>query len=106
MIIVTARFRVRPEDADRWPEIIREYTLDTRKEPGCVSFDWSRGLDDPTEYILVEFWKDEAANAAHLGTEQFQQAQRDLPPRLTETVQIVKTNASGWSPFTALTVSH
>ena len=42
MIFIAAKFRVRPEDADNWPEIAREFTQATRSEPGCLWFDWSR----------------------------------------------------------------
>ena len=51
MIFITAKFRVRPEDADDWPSISKAFTEATRGEPGCLWFDWSRSLDDPTEYL-------------------------------------------------------
>ena len=34
MIFITAKFRILPEDADRWPEIAGEFTRATRAEPG------------------------------------------------------------------------
>jgi hypothetical protein len=30
MIFITAKFRVRPEDADRWPELAGAFTRATR----------------------------------------------------------------------------
>ena len=54
MIFITAKFQVRPEHADAWPEISAEFTEATRAEPGCLWFDWSRSLADPAEYVLVE----------------------------------------------------
>ena len=66
MIFITAKFRILPEDADRWPEIAGEFTRATRAEPGCLWFDWSRSLDDPTEYVLVEAFRDGDAGAAHV----------------------------------------
>lgn len=42
MIFITAKFRVRPEDADRWPEIAHDFTEATRAEAGCLWFDGSR----------------------------------------------------------------
>ena len=89
MIFITAKFKIRPEDADRWPQIAAEFTEATRNEPGCLWFDWSRSLDDPTEYVLVEAFRDGDAGAAHVGSEHFKQAQRDLPPYLAETPQII-----------------
>ena len=51
MIFITAKFKVKPEDADRWPQITAEFTRAVRAEPGCLWFDWSRSLDDPNEYV-------------------------------------------------------
>ena len=105
MIAITARFRVRPEDADRWPEIVRDFTEATRAEPGNLWFDWSRSLDDPNEYVLLEAFKDDAAEA-HVGSEHFKQAQRDLPPHLVETPRIINTTVPGerWSELGELAV--
>jgi quinol monooxygenase YgiN len=58
MIFVTAKFEVRPEDAERWPEITRAFTTATRAEPGCLWFAWSRSLDNPNRYVLVEAFRD------------------------------------------------
>ena len=89
MIFITAKFRVKPEDADRWSEIAREFTEATRAEAGCLWFDWSRSLDDPSEYVLVEAFRDDAARAAHVQSDHFRAAQRSLPPHLAETPRIV-----------------
>ncbi|MGW5669923.1 putative quinol monooxygenase [Micromonospora sp. NPDC003776] len=89
MIFITAKFRVRPEDADRWPQIAAAFTEATRAEPGCLWFDWSRSLDDPTEYVLVEAFRDDEAGAAHVQSAHFREAQRALPPHLAETPRIV-----------------
>ena len=89
VIFITAKFRVRPEHADRWPEITREFTQATRDEPGCLWFDWSRSLDDPTEYVLVEAFADDEAGAAHVQSDHFATAPKTLPPHLAQTPQIV-----------------
>ena len=89
MIFITAKFRIRPEDADRWPEISAEFTAATRAEPGCVFFDWSRSLDDPTEYVLVEAFVDGDAGGAHVRSEHFKAAQAALPPHLSATPQVI-----------------
>jgi quinol monooxygenase YgiN len=89
MIFITAKFRVLPDDADRWPEISREFTEACRDEPGCMWFDWFRSVDDPTEYALVEAFRDDQAGAAHVQSEHFKIAQKTLPPHLAETPKIV-----------------
>ena len=99
MIFITAKFRVRPQDADRWPQIAADFTAATRAEPGCLWFDWSRSLDDPTEYVLVEAFRDDEAGAAHVQSEHFRAAQRMLPPHLAETPRIVNVTVpqQDWS---------
>jgi quinol monooxygenase YgiN len=99
MIFITAKFRVKPQDADRWPEISREFTEATRAEPGCMWFDWSRSLDDPAEYVLVEAFRDDDAGAAHVQSDHFKAARKTLPPHLVETPRIVnfKVPQDDWS---------
>ena len=89
MIFITAKFRVRPEDADDWPAIAGPFTLATRSEPGCLWFDWSRSLDDPTEYVLVEAFRDGEAGGAHVQSAHFKEARQTLPPHLAQTPKIV-----------------
>ncbi|GGP09898.1 antibiotic biosynthesis monooxygenase [Nonomuraea glycinis] len=89
MIFITAKFRVLPESADRFGEITAEFTRATRAEPGCLWFDWSRSLDDPAEYVLVEAFRDGDAGAAHVQSEHFRTAQRTLPRHLAETPRII-----------------
>ncbi len=89
MIFITAKFDVRPDDADRWPEITRAFTEATRAEPGCLWFDWSRSVDNPREYVLVEAFRDGDAGAAHVQSDHFKAAQRELPPHLAATPRIV-----------------
>ena len=106
MIFITAKFRVKPEDADRWPAITRSFTEATRAEAGCLWFDWSRSLEDPHEYVLVEAFADDDAAGAHVQSDHFKAAQRQLPPHLAETPRIVNFTVpgTGWSPLGELAV--
>ncbi|WP_448223005.1 putative quinol monooxygenase [Gordonia iterans] len=87
MILIVAKFKVKPEHADDWPELSREFTEATRAEPGNLWFDWSRSVDDPHEYVLVEAFQDDAAEA-HVTSDHFRKAQRELPPLLQETPRV------------------
>jgi quinol monooxygenase YgiN len=107
MIFITAKFRVRPEHADSWPAVTAAFTAATRAEPGCLWFDWSRSLDDPTEYVLVEAFQDDAAGAAHVQSQHFRDAQASLPAHLAETPRIVNATVPGedWSELGEMAVS-
>jgi quinol monooxygenase YgiN len=99
MIFITAKFKVRPEYADRWPQIAAEFTAATRSEPGCMWFEWSRSLADPEEYVLVEAFRDDAAGTAHVQSGHFRKAQQTLPPHLAHTPRIVSVTVpqDDWS---------
>jgi quinol monooxygenase YgiN len=106
MIFITAKFRVLPEHADRWPEIAGAFTRATRSEPGCLWFDWSRSVADSNEYVLVEAFRDDAAGAAHVQSAHFKQAQETLPQYLAETPRIVNfaVPQDDWSELGELAV--
>jgi len=90
MIIITVRFPVLPEHAEQWPELTREFTEATRAEPGNRWFRWSRSLDDPHEYVLLEAFDDDAAGA-HVQSDHFQTAMREMPQWLASTPLIINT---------------
>ena len=99
MIFITAKFRVKPEHVDLWPQVSQAFTEATRREPGCLWFDWSRSLDDRAEYVLVEAFRDGEAGGAHVRSPHFRQAQEDLPQYLAETPRIVSVEVpqDDWS---------
>ena len=99
MIVITAKFAVRPEHAEAWPEISRPFTEATRAEEGCLWFEWSRSLADPNEYVLVEAFRDGEAGGAHVGSAHFKAAQAELPPYLASTPRIVSQSVDqdDWS---------
>lgn len=106
MIFITAKFPVKPEHADDWPEISRRFTEATRAEEGCLWFDWSRSLDDPDEYVLVEAFRDDAAGGAHVQSDHFKEATAELPAYLTATPRIVNATIEGtqWSELGEMAV--
>ena len=108
MIFITAKFRVLPEHAEQWADITSEFTEATRAEPGNLWFEWSRSLDDPTEYVLVEAFRDGDAGAAHVQSDHFKAATATLPAYLAETPSIVSqmVDQDGWSELGELRVAR
>ena len=105
MILIVVKFKVKPEWTERWPELTADFTAATRSEPGNLWFDWSRSLEDPNEYVLVEAFKDDAAGA-HVNSDHFKQAMKDMVQALVETPRIINTVIDGedWSRMGELTV--
>ena len=108
MIFIVVKFPVKPELADQWPELTREFTEATRAEPGNKWFDWSRSLDDPNEYVLVEAFDDDAAEA-HVKSDHFQAATATGGPMhsaLAATPKIIsrQIDGDGWDAMGELQI--
>ena len=106
MIFIVAKFPVKPEHADRWPEIVADFTRGTRSEPGNLWFDWSRSVDDPYEFVLVEAFRDGQAGERHVKSDHFQRAMNAMPVALVETPKIINFEVEGddWSRMGELEV--
>lgn len=94
MIFIAARFKIKPEYADEWPQLSRSFTEATRAEPGNLWFDWSRSLDDPNEYVLLEAFTDDGGEA-HVTSDHFAKATSQLPSYLQETPRIRNMQLEG-----------
>ena len=105
MIFIVVKFKTKPEWSERWLELTRPFTEATRAEPGNLWFDWSRSADDPSEFVLVEAFQDDAAGA-HVSSEHFAEAMRTMPEALVETPKIISQSVDqdGWSQMGELTI--
>ena len=106
MIFIVAKFTVRPEYSDAWLERVRDFTESTRREPGNLWFEWSRSVDDPHQFVLIEAFRDAQAGVEHVQSDHFKQAVRDTPPLLVRTPDIVNVEVPGtdWSKLTEMSV--
>ena len=98
MIFIVVKFHVKPDWVDRWLELTTPFTEATRAEAGNLWFDWSRSIDNPDEFVLVEAFRDGDAGTAHVTSEHFRTAMATLPQALVATPQIVSQNVAqnGW----------
>ena len=94
VIFIVVKFKTKPEWSERWLDLTRSFTEDTRREPGNLWFDWSRSVEDPNEFTLVEAFEDDAAEA-HVNSEHFQRAMQEMRQALAETPRIVSRQVEG-----------
>ena len=109
MIFIVVKFTVKPELADQWPEITREFTEATRAEPKNKWFEWSRSVESPNEYVLLEAFDDDGAEA-HVNSEHFKKATAGDGPMagaLVSTPKIISRQIEGedWDEMGELTIS-
>lgn len=106
MIFICVKFAVKPEYAEEWPQHVADFTRATRAEPGNLWYEWSRSLEDPNTYVLVEAFQD-GAGEAHVNSDHFRAAMETMRPLLRRTPDIVSTTiegAAGWSEMGELKI--
>lgn len=108
MIFIVVKFDVLPHRQEEWPAITGEFTTATRTEPGNLWFDWSRSIDNPSEYTLVEAFRDQQAGNEHVRSQHFRDGLAAMRPLLTRTPRIIHTeiDGDGWSEMGELRVDH
>lgn len=80
MIIVEGWVRMETGELDRLTDTATTMLEETRKEAGCISYSFSRAMEEPDVMRLAEIWVDQAAldehfQSAHMKT--FNQALAD-----------------------------
>ena len=94
VILINVKFKPLPEYVDTFREQVAEFTEKTRAEEGNIFFDWSINTDNPNEFILIEAFQDDAAEA-HVNSDHFKAACELFPTILSETPEIINTLIEG-----------
>lgn len=105
MIFIVVKFTVRPERSDEWLTLVDDFTQATRREPGNVFYEWSKSVDDPNQFVLVEAFKDARAGEEHVNSEHFKTAMAWMPDVIAKTPDIINVEVpgTGWGPMAELT---
>ncbi|MGW3369081.1 putative quinol monooxygenase [Streptosporangium canum] len=105
MIFITVKFTVRPERSEEWLSLVDDFTRATRQEPGNVFFEWSRSVETPNQFVLLEAFASSAAGEAHVGSEHFKTAMAWMPDVIAKTPEIINVEVpgEGWSQMAELT---
>lgn len=89
MYIIHVRMQARPEAVEKLLALASFNARESRREPGNLRFDVSRGADDPLRFMLYEVYRDEAAFAAHQQTAHYARWKAEIgdllaAPRMSE----------------------
>lgn len=55
---------------------------EARDQPGCIDFAVARGIDDPSELLVVSTWRDEASIHAHFAGAAYARYAEEAGPAL------------------------
>jgi autoinducer 2-degrading protein len=81
MFIALVRIHVKPDKVETFKQMIRANHEGSVLEPGCLRFDVAQSKEDPTRFVLWEWYVDEEANRYHKTTRHylaFREAMGDL----------------------------
>jgi len=95
MYFIVVKFKTRPDHTEQFMDIVEPFTTATRQEPGNLWFDWSRSVQDPSEFVLVEAFLDDDAAGAHVNSDHFKAGLESMRPALTATPKIVSRKVDG-----------
>lgn len=56
MIVQIVRASIKPEERDRWLEVIAQNATQTRTEEGCQGYQVAEDLEVPNNFVIVELW--------------------------------------------------
>ncbi len=105
MIFIVVKFSIRPERSAEWLSLVEEFTESTRSEEGNTFFEWSRSVDDPHQFVLVEAFRDAEAGGAHVNSGHFKAAMSWMPDVVARTPDIVNVEVAqeGWGEMGEIT---
>src|SRR5512141_1148257 len=83
-LVVHVFVHVKPNRVDDFIEATRANSSASLDEPGVVRFDVIEERDDPTRFVLVEVYRDEAAAAAHKETVHYKTWRDAVAPMMDE----------------------
>jgi quinol monooxygenase YgiN len=99
MIFIAVKFTIRPELSGEWLDKVAGFTEATRAEPGNIFFEWSRSVTDPHQFVVVEAFQDDAAEA-HVTSDHFTEFVGWAPDYVATTPDIISVQGvpgDGWS---------
>ena len=82
MYFIVVKFETKPEFTDQFMDLVGPFTSATREEPGNLWFDWSRSVENPAEFVLVEAFLDDEAAGAHVQSAHFAAGLEAMRPAL------------------------
>lgn len=106
MILIVVKFTIRPEHSDQWLQMVDDFTRTTRSEPGNLFFEWSKSVDAPHQYVLVEGFASPEAGEQHVSSEHFTTAMSWMPRYVATTPEIINVQAPdqhGWGKMGEIT---
>lgn len=60
MIVINAKFSIKPEKRNEFLAEVKNLIEATKKEDGCLSYKLFESIDTENEFVMIENWRDQA----------------------------------------------
>lgn len=90
-IVLIARLKVKKEAVEAAKSAALAIIEDSRREGGCLNYDFHQAIDDETIFIWHETWRNRAAIEAHGASAHFKNFSREVKDLTDEPLQITLT---------------
>jgi len=84
MLLILATGKIRPDKRDAFIAAARAQIVETRKEAGCIAYDFYESQTAPNTFVFNERWKSREAIDAHFQTDHIKTFMGVLPSCVTE----------------------
>jgi autoinducer 2-degrading protein len=98
MLIVHVQVQVKPECVEAFKAATGVNARFSRFEPGVLRFDALQQADDATRFVLVEIYREPAAQAAHRETSHYVEWRDAVAPMMAAPRKAVKFEAVSMLP--------
>lgn len=88
---IICELRCESKDRDRVRDLILQFVLPARTEPGCLYYDLYQRIDAPDTFFIQDGWIDEAAAKCHAAHLHVAEVMKELGPLLTFGLSITLT---------------
>lgn len=78
MVVQIVTVTIRPEQRDRWLELLSANAARARTEPGCEGFRACEDVEMPNRFVLIEQWADMEAQYDHFRDPRFGELMQSL----------------------------
>jgi quinol monooxygenase YgiN len=99
MIMITLKAKLNAEHRDAAIVAAKAMSAHSLSEPGCIDYRFWQSVDDPSSFLLLEQWEDQAALDAHMAAPQLAEFAAALGPALDGGMDALKHEIASSAPL-------
>lgn len=99
MIVIAGSIVIDPAKVAHAKEQVAVLMAETRKEGGCVSYEFFAALDDPGRFHVFEEWESQEANDAHSASAHLAAFYATIPELGVKSAELFRYEATSKAPL-------